>query len=58
MTRLELLHIIQDNAQLLTTNDAAALLACRLPIPSKDVSEAWENLCIALHSNGQGWPSY
>jgi hypothetical protein len=48
MTRLELLHTIQDNASLLTTHDAFALLAGRLPVGDKEVSKAWEELTIAL----------
>jgi hypothetical protein len=48
MTRLELLHTIDENASLLTTYDAFALLASRLPVADKAVSKAWEELAIAL----------
>jgi hypothetical protein len=51
MTRLELLHTIEDNATLLTTYDAFALLAGRLPVGDKAVSKAWEELAIALTAN-------
>lgn len=47
MTRLELLHLIQDNAELLTTYDAFALLAGRLPA-SPEVHRAWETLALEL----------
>ena len=47
MTRLELLHLIQENAELLHRHDAFALLASRLPEDAK-VREAWENLALEL----------
>lgn len=47
MTRLELLHTIQDNADQLTTHDAFALLASRLP-GDRAVHEAWHELALAL----------
>jgi hypothetical protein len=51
MTRLELLHTIQDNAELLTLHDAFALLASRLPVADGAVSDAWEELSQALCAN-------
>ncbi len=47
MTRLELLHTIQDNGDLLDLNDRFALLAGRLP-NSPQVRRAWEALADAL----------
>lgn len=47
MTRLELLHTIQANAELLTTHDAFALLSGRLP-DSPEVRRAWEALALEL----------
>lgn len=47
MNRLELLHIIQDNADLMHRNDAVALLAGRLPADAK-VQAAWEILTREL----------
>jgi hypothetical protein len=51
MTRLELLHTVQDNASLLTTYDAFALLSSRLPVGDAAISKAWEELAIALTAN-------
>ncbi len=50
MTRLELLHAIQDNAEQLTLHDAFALLASRLPVADGAVSDAWEELSLALRA--------
>lgn len=50
LTRLELLHTIQDNADKLTLNDAFALLSGRLPM-DPDVQEAWHQLTLALISD-------
>lgn len=47
MTRLELLHTIQESADQLTTQDAFALLASRLP-SDPAVHEAWHQLALAL----------
>jgi hypothetical protein len=47
MTRLELLHAIQENADQLSTHDAFALLASRLP-SDPAVYEAWHQLSLAL----------
>jgi hypothetical protein len=47
MTRLDLLHTIQDNADQLSTHDAFALLASRLP-SDPAVHEAWSQLALAL----------
>ena len=47
MTRLELLHTIQDNADQLTTHDAFALLASRLP-SDPAIRDAWHQLTLAL----------
>ena len=47
MTRLELLHTIQDNGDLLDLNDRFALLAGSLP-DSPQVRRAWEALADAL----------
>jgi hypothetical protein len=51
MTRLELLHTIQENGELLTLQDAFSLLAGRLPENDARVSDAWENLYQALTAN-------
>ncbi len=51
MTRLELLHTIQDNAEALSTYDAFALLGSRLPQGDKAVQLAWEELAQALCAN-------
>jgi hypothetical protein len=51
MTRLELLHTIDENASLLTTYDAFALLAGRLPVDDEAITKAWEKLAIALTAN-------
>jgi len=47
MTRLELLHTIQENADQLPLVDAVSLLAARLPNDA-DVHRAWENLTREL----------
>lgn len=47
MTRLELLHTIQENSELLDLNDRFALLAGSLP-NSPQVRRAWEALADAL----------
>ena len=47
MTRLELIHTIQENADKLTTYDAFALLASRLPADPA-VRAAWDDLALAL----------
>ena len=47
MTRLELLHTIQENADQLDWHDAYGLLASRLPADQR-VSDAWENLAAEL----------
>ena len=47
LTRLELLHIIQDDPEKLTLNDMFALLASRLPVNSK-IQQAWEDLAQTL----------
>lgn len=55
MTRLELLHTIQDNAEQLHCFDAAALLAGRLPADAR-VQAAWETFTrelMALEAVGQ-----
>jgi len=51
MNRLELLHTIDENADLLGTYDAFALLAGRLPVGDEAISKAWEELAIALIAN-------
>lgn len=51
MTRLELLHTILENDDLLTRNDAFMLLAGRLPEGDAAVSAAWEALTQALLAN-------
>jgi hypothetical protein len=53
MTRLELLHLIQDNHDLLTFNDAVALLAGRIPRVhnSTKVSRAWETFFQVLETD-------
>lgn len=51
MTRLELLHTILDNDELLTLQDAFMLLAGRLPENDARVSDAWEELGRALNVN-------
>jgi len=51
MTRLELLHTILDNDELLSRNDAFMLLAGRLPEGNAAVSAAWEALAQALLAN-------
>lgn len=51
MTRLELLHTIQDNAELLTLGDAVALVAGRLPTDDKAVIAAWGELTLRLIAN-------
>ena len=51
MNRLELLHTIDENAELLGTYDAFALLAGRLPVGDEAISKAWEELAIALIAN-------
>jgi hypothetical protein len=48
MTRLELLHTIQENADALTLPDAVALLASRLPQGDADVAAAWEHFTLCL----------
>ena len=47
LTRLELLHMIQDDPEKLTLNDTFALLASRLPVDSK-IQQAWEDLAQTL----------
>lgn len=47
MTRLELLHLIQENADQLQLVDAFSLLAGRLP-QDPDVLTAWESLALEL----------
>ena len=47
MTRLELLHLIQDNADLLTLPDTFALLSGRLPRSDK-VRKAAYSLYLEL----------
>ena len=47
MTRLELLHLIQENADQLQLVDAFSLLAGRLP-QDPDVHAAWESLALEL----------
>ena len=47
LTRLELLHIIQENPEKLTLNDAFAMLASRLP-RDRNTQEAWEHLAQAI----------
>ena len=47
MTRLELLHTIQENADQLPLVDAVSLVAGRLP-DDADVHRAWENLTREL----------
>ena len=47
MTRLELLHLIQDNADLLTLPDAFSLLSGRLP-DSVEVRKAAYSLYLEL----------
>ena len=47
MTRLELLHAIQENADQLALVDAISLVAGRLPNDA-DVHRAWENLTHEL----------
>lgn len=47
MTRLELLHTIQDNAEQLDMRDAFALLAGRLPDDER-VAAAWEHFSLEL----------
>jgi hypothetical protein len=47
MTRLELLHTIQENSDLLDLNDRFALLASDLP-NSPGVRRAWEALAAEL----------
>ena len=47
LTRLELLHIIQDDPEKLTLNVMFALLASRLPVNSK-IQQAWEDLAQTL----------
>jgi hypothetical protein len=50
MNRLELLHTIQENADQLSTHDAFALLASRLP-SDPAVHDAWHQLAAALIAN-------
>ena len=50
LTRLQLLHTIQDNPEKLTLEDAFALLASRLPRDSK-IQQAWEHLAQTLLTN-------
>lgn len=52
MTRLELLHLVQENPEALTLHDAFALLAGRLPAGDARISAAWEELARALLANG------
>ena len=47
MTRLELLHTIQDNADQLDMRDAFALMAGRLPDDER-VKAAWEHFSLAV----------
>lgn len=47
MTRLELLHTIQDNADRLTMHDAFALLASRLP-EDPNIAEEWYRFSLLL----------
>jgi hypothetical protein len=47
LTRLQLMHTIQDNPEKLTLRDAFALLSSRLPVDT-DIQEAWEALAVLL----------
>ena len=50
LTRLELLHMIQDDPDKLTLHDTFALLASRLPVDCK-IQQAWEDLAQTLLSS-------
>jgi hypothetical protein len=47
MTRLELLHTIQENAELLTLRDAVSLMAGRFPENAEAIA-AWDQMINAL----------
>jgi hypothetical protein len=51
MTRLELLHTIQDNAEKLELLDAFSLLASRLPTNDTAVMATWAAFADALAAN-------
>jgi hypothetical protein len=55
MTRLELLHLIQDNQELLTLPDAVALLAGRLHESNDYINtrRAWEQFFQVLVNANQ-----